>query len=93
MADASARGADAESRIGEGALTSQVTPTIQVNIASELGKTDRKNLSSGQGTSGGAQTRDRRVPAHLMAQFLSTVPPMPQKEEEQEVEWEAEMGM
>ncbi|GFO25030.1 hypothetical protein PoB_005153500 [Plakobranchus ocellatus] len=30
---------------------------------------------SGQGAGGGARTRDRRVPADLMADSLATVPP------------------
>ncbi|GFO33427.1 hypothetical protein PoB_005993200 [Plakobranchus ocellatus] len=32
---------------------------------------------SGQGTGGGARTRDRRVPAYLRAGLLATVPPTP----------------
>ncbi|GFO27841.1 hypothetical protein PoB_005434600 [Plakobranchus ocellatus] len=32
---------------------------------------------SGQGASGGARTRDRRVPADLRADSLATVPPTP----------------
>ncbi|GFN85197.1 hypothetical protein PoB_001170300 [Plakobranchus ocellatus] len=32
---------------------------------------------SGQGAGGGAQTRDRRVPADLRADSLATVPPTP----------------
>ncbi|GFO47200.1 hypothetical protein PoB_007370500 [Plakobranchus ocellatus] len=32
---------------------------------------------SGQGTSGGARTCDRRVPADLRANLLATVPPTP----------------
>ncbi|GFN91033.1 hypothetical protein PoB_001753900 [Plakobranchus ocellatus] len=32
---------------------------------------------SGQGAGGGAQTRDRKVPANLRADSLSTMPPMP----------------
>ncbi|GFN91063.1 hypothetical protein PoB_001756900 [Plakobranchus ocellatus] len=32
---------------------------------------------SGQGASGGARTRNRRVPAHLRADSQATVPPTP----------------
>ncbi|GFO12952.1 hypothetical protein PoB_003945700 [Plakobranchus ocellatus] len=36
-------------------------------------------LLSGRGASGGARTRDRRVPGDLRADSLATVPPTPHK--------------